>query len=170
MLRWLSLRKVLGWSHLLGGVAGGVHLGGVLLNSDPRIARALPDIWYLGTLAFFGLSVVSGLTLLRRPDPYGRPIAAAIEGLQLIGFHTGSVGYTAYSGLQVLLIVTGGSVQFSANANSQFWLGAGTPTGGPFVALDLLTLVSWYALWRFRRDRSPLLVPLAADEQSAPAA
>lgn len=163
MLRWLTLRRVLGWSHLLGGLNGYVGLVMLLASRDQRLARALPEAWYAGTVALFGLSLASGLTLLRRPEPRGRPLAALVEGLQLVGFHTGQFGYTFYSGLQLLLYVGGGSVHVMANVNSQFWLGGGRPNNGPFVAVDLLTLAAWIALWRASRQTRPVPFPPASE-------
>ncbi len=148
MLRWFTLRRVLGWSHLLGGLNGYLGLGMVMFGRDQRLARALPETWYFGAVVLFGVSLASGVTLLRSPEPRGRRLAAVVEGLQLVGFHTGHVGYTFYAGLQVLAYVSGDMVRLMANANSQFWLGAGQPQAGSFVAVDLLTLVAWVALWR----------------------
>jgi len=170
MLRWLTLRRVIGWSHLLGGLGGYAGLVTVVADRDQRLARALPEVWYAGAVVLFGLSLASGLTLLRRPDPRGRTLAALVEGLQLVGFHTGRVGYTFYSGLQLLFYVGGGSVHLMANANSQFWLGAGRPNAGPFVAVDLLTLAAWFALWRRTRESAPASASTASETaHSAPA-
>jgi len=113
----------------------------------------------------FGLSIASGLILLRRADPHGRTLAASVEGLQLVGFHTGAFGYTFYSGLQLLFVVGTTSVNVMANANSQFWLGGGRPNSGPFVAIDLLTLATWFALWKTGRPRR--VVPSEATPKAA---
>jgi hypothetical protein len=154
----LRFATLLGWTHLLGGIAG---LAGFLLPSRSvgNQAAAWPAYWYAVGTPLAGLSVVSGLLLLRR-RPGARRVASVVEGLQALGFHTGGFGFLFHSGLQVTLLVTPAATELGASAMSQFGVGPAMRVAQPFVMIDLLTPVALWLLWRTRaRAAQPAATP-----------
>jgi hypothetical protein len=145
-MRRPSLFAVVGWAHLLGGAFG---LAGLTVLSGPYRAT-WPGYWYVAGGALYALSVASGVALLRR-RPAGPRLAAAVEGLQLVAFHTGRFGYLYYSGLQLLLVVTPTQAHVSGGFVSQFGIGPAMQVREPFVAIDGATLLVWWLLRRARR-------------------
>ena len=137
--------RIIAWSHLLGGIAG---LSLLALTPFPRGGSGPPDIWVVGSLALFGLSVASGISNLRR-RPSGPRLSATVELLQLVQFQSGTFGYMYMSGIQVLLVVSTTTFTFSPGVRSGFWLGGGV-SSAPYIAIDLFSV---FALWMLRRAR-----------------
>jgi hypothetical protein len=144
VLTYPRLLTVIGCTHLIGGLLG---LGGFLLPHP--YARLWPAYWYVVGVVGYGLSVASGLALLRR-RPSARRLAAAVEGLQLLAFNTGRGGFVFYSGLQALVYVSATRAEASVNFQSMFGIGPAMVSPEPFLAVDAVTLVIWMLLWRSR--------------------
>ena len=139
--------RIIAWSHLLGGILG---LSLLVFTPVPRGRLTLPDIWVIGSLALFGLSVASGISNLRR-RPSGPRLMATVELLQLFQFHTGTFAYVYMSGIQVLFVLSTTTVSLSPGVRSAFWLGGGTTASAPYLAIDLFSFFAFWALWRARR-------------------
>ena len=137
---------LVGWVHLLGGIVG---LAAPLVPD--AVGPRRPAYWYIATVVLYGLSVASGLALLRRRQ-LARRLATVVEGLQLVAFHTGRFGFLFYSGIQALLLITPTHVSVSANIQVQFGIGPAMNVTEPFLAIDLFTLVMWWILWRARAE------------------
>jgi hypothetical protein len=149
------LLTFIAWSHLVAGLFGLVAAAWPGLLGIPTP----PLYWRVVACGLYTLSVASGIALLRR-HPAARVLASLVEGAQLVAFHTGRVGYMFYSGFQVLLLFTPSRVNLSANVQAQFGIGVTMQVVEPFVAVDIVTLLAWWTLWR--AGRNPSAIPPVA--------
>jgi hypothetical protein len=158
MVKRTRLLTFIAWSHLIAGLVGLVAAAWPGLLGIPTP----PPDWRAIACVLYTLSIASGIALLRRHQA-ARALTSLVEGAQLVAFHTGHSGYLFYSGFQVLLLFTPSRVNVSANVQAQFGIGAAMQVVEPFVAIDVVTLLIWWILWRAGRSSSAIL-PRVADE------